>query len=266
VNFLALGYGYTQGDVSFDTSAPIEDGKLTVHSAILGYVRSLDVWGRAGKLDVLLPYAWLSGSAVVAGAPVAREVSGPGDPRARFSLLLYGGPALTLEQFADYEPDLLVGFSFAVTAPLGQYDSDKLVNIGTNRWSFRPEFGISKTFGPLTLELAPSVTFYTDNDDFFGGRKLQRDPLYALQTHVIYHTRFGLWGAIDATYYGGGRATINGVPGESPQDVRVGGTLSIPIDRHNTVKLTASTGAYTRLGGNFTTAGIAWVFAWGGGL
>src|SRR5262249_10778219 len=152
VNFLALGYGYTQGDVSFDTSAPIEDGKLTVHGAILGYVRSLDVWGRAGKLDVLLPYAWLSGSAKVAGTPVARDVSGLGDPRARFSLLLYGGPALTLEQFADYEPDLLVGVSLAVTAPLGQYDSDKLVNIGTNRWSFKPEIGISKTFGPLTLE------------------------------------------------------------------------------------------------------------------
>jgi hypothetical protein len=266
MNFLLLGYTYTTGDVAFDTSAPIEDGQITVHSALLAYARSLDLWGRAGKIDVVLPYAWLSGTAKVAGQPESREVSGLADPQVRFSVLLYGAPALTLEEFESYNQDLIFGASFAVTPPLGQYDSDKLVNIGTNRWSFRPEIGVSKTWGPVTLELAPSVTFYTDNDDFFGHRKLERDPLYAVQGHVIYHTRHGLWAAVDATYYAGGRTTINGVRGESLEDVRVGGTLAIPIDRHNSIKLTASTGAYARVGGNFTTAGIVWQFRWGGGL
>ena len=266
MNFLLLGYAYTVGDVAFDASVPIEDGHVTVNSAVLAYARSLDVWGRAGKLDVVLPYAWLSGTAKVAGRPESREVSGLGDPSVRFSFLPYGAPALTLEEFETYNQDLIFGASFAVTAPLGQYDSDKLVNIGTNRWSFKPEIGISKTWGPVTLELAPSVTFYTANDDFLGSRKLERDPLYGVQGHVIYHTRHGLWAAIDATYYAGGRTTIDGVHGESLADVRVGGTLAIPIDRHNSIKLTASTGAYARTGGNFTTAGIAWQFRWGGGL
>ena len=184
----------------------------------------------------------------------------------RLSYLFYGAPALTLEEFADYKPDLILGAGVAVTVPLGQYDSDKLVNVGTNRWSFKPEIGISKTFGPVTLELAPSATFYTDNENFFGGRRLQRDPLYAVQGHLIYHTRFGLWTALDATYYGGGRTTINGVEGEPLQGLRVGGTLAIPINRYNSIKLAASTGAYTRVGGNFTTAVIAWQFRWGGGL
>jgi len=265
MNFLVLGYAYTKGDVALDTSAPIEDGQIAVHNAFLAYVRSLDVWGHAGKLQLALPYAWLSGSAKVAGSPVSREVSGLGDPQAKFSLLFYGGPALTFQEFESYTPDLIVGASFAVTAPLGQYDSDKLVNIGTNRWSFKPEIGIAKTWGPVTLELAPSATFYTDNDDFLG-RRLQRDPLYAVQGHVVYHTRFGLWAAVDATYYGGGRKTVGGVEGEPLQDVRVGGTLAIPIDRHNSLKLSASTGAYARVGGNFTTAAIAWQFRWGGGM
>jgi hypothetical protein len=266
MNFLLLGYAYTVGDVAFDASVPIEDGHVTVNSAVLAYARSLDVWGRAGKLDVVLPYAWLSGTAKVAGRPESREVSGLGDPSVRFSFLPYGAPALTLEEFETYNQDLIFGASFAVTAPLGQYDSDKLVNIGTNRWSFKPEIGISKTWGPVTLELDPSVTFYTANDDFLGSKKLERDPLYGVQGHVIYHTRHGLWAAIDATYYAGGRTTINGVHGESLADARVGGTLAIPIDRHNSIKLTASTGAYARTGGNFTTAGIAWQFRWGGGL
>jgi hypothetical protein len=214
---------------------------------------------------VVLPYGWLSGSTKVAGQPIEREVSGLGDPRLRFSLLLYGGPALSLEEFEDYTPDFIVGASFAVTAPLGQYDSDKVVNIGTNRWSFKPEIGLSKTWGPVTVELAPSVTFFTDNDDFVG-RTVQRDPLYGVQGHVIYHTRVGFWAAIDATYYGGGRTTINGVEGESMSDVRVGGTVAIPINRYNSLKLSASTGAYARTGGNFTMAAIAWQFRWGGGL
>jgi Putative MetA-pathway of phenol degradation len=266
MNFLILGYGFTTGDVSLDTSLPVEDAKFTVHSAFLAYARALDVWGRAGKLDLVLPYAWLSGSTKIAGRPVSTEVSGLGDPQVRFSYLFYGAPALTLDAFDDYTPDLIIGGSLAVTAPLGQYDSDRLVNIGTNRWSFKPEIGISKTFGPVTLELEPSATFYTDNENFFGGRKVQRDPLYAVQGHVIYHTPHGLWAALDATYFGGGRTTIDGVPGESLQTVRVGGTLAIPIDRHNSIKLSASTGAYARVGGNFTTAAIAWQFRWGGGL
>ncbi|MGH7302155.1 MAG: transporter [Candidatus Rokuibacteriota bacterium] len=265
LNFLILGYAYTTGEVALDTSAPIEDGEVAVHSAFLAYARSLGVWGRAAKLDLVLPYAWLSGSAKFAGEPVTREVSGLGDPRARFSWLFYGAQALTLDEFEDYTSDLILGASIAVTAPLGRYDSDKLVNIGTNRWSFKPELGVSKTFGPVTLELAPSVTFFTDNDDFLGKR-LQRDPLYAVQGHVIYHTRRGLWVAFDATYYGGGRVTIDGVEGESLQHVRVGGTLALPINRYNSVKLNASTGAYARVGGNFTTATIAWQFRWGGGL
>jgi Putative MetA-pathway of phenol degradation len=266
MNFLILGYGFTTGDVSLDTSLPVEDAKFTVHSAFLAYARALDVGGRSGKLDLVLPYAWLSGSTKIGGRPVSTEVSGLGDPQVRFSYLFYGAPALTLDAFDDYTPDLIIGGSLAVTAPLGQYDSDRLVNIGTNRWSFKPELGISKTFGPVTLELEPSATFYTDNESFFGGRRVQRDPLYAVQGHVIYHTRHGLWAALDATYYGGGRSTIGGVPGESLQTARVGGTLAIPIDRHNSIKLSASTGAYARVGGNFTTAAIAWQFRWGGGL
>ena len=266
MNFLILGYGYSRGDVTFDSSAPITDAELTLHSSILGYARALDVWGRAGKLDVVLPYAWASGTAKVAGQPRDREVSGFADPRVRFSVLLYGAPALSMAEFTDYQADLIVGASLAVTAPLGQYDSDKLVNIGTNRWSFKPEVGISKTLGPWTLELETSVTFYTDNDDFLGGKTLEKEPLYAVQGHVIYHTRVGVWLALDTTYYAGGRTTIDGERGDRQENVRVGATLAIPVNRYHSIKLYASGGAVARTGGNFTTVGIAWQVRWGGGL
>jgi len=266
LNFLILGYGYTQGDVAFDSSSPIKDAQLTVHGAALGYARALDVFGMAGKFDALLPFASLNGTAKVFGEERERQVSGLGDPRVRFSLLWYGAPALTLEEFADYKADFIIGSSLAVTLPLGQYDTHKLVNIGTHRWSFKPEIGISKTLGPLTLELATSATFYTVNDDFFVHRTLKTDPLFAVQAHVIYHTRVGLWMAVDTTYYAGGKTTVDGEEGERNENVRVGLTIAVPIDRHNSVKLYGSTGAVARVGGSFNAAGIAWQYRWGGGL
>ena len=266
LNFLILGYGHTQGDVAFDTSLPIKDAELTVNGVVLAYARSLDVWGRAGKFDAVLPFASLNGIAKVFGQPAERQVSGLGDPRLRFSVLWYGAPALTLEEFASYQADLIIGTSLAVTLPLGQYDTHKLVNIGTHRWSFKPEVGVSKTLGPWTLELEASATFYTDNDDFFIHRTLHVDPLYAVQGHAIYHTRFGVWLAADVTYYAGGKATVDGEEGERQENVRVGGTIAIPVNRYNSVKIFGSTGAVARVGGSFNTIGIAWQYRWGGGL
>ena len=129
--------------------------------------------------------------------------------RSPFAVLgdLYGAPALSLEQFAQYKQDLIIGTSPQVSAPGGQYDPDKLVNIGTNRWYFKPDLGFSKALGPLTLELLPSVTFFTDNNDFFGGNNLAQDPLYAVQGHLIYHFDFGPWVSLNSTYYTGGRTT-----------------------------------------------------------
>ena len=60
--------------------------------------------------------------------------------------------------------------------PLGQYDSTRLVILGTNRWTFRSEIDVSKAIESLTLELAQNVNFFTTNRNFFGGNQLDRDP------------------------------------------------------------------------------------------
>lgn len=153
LNFLIMGYGYTEGGVATDASLPLKDAELEIHSAVVAYVRSLDVLGMSGKFDVILPYAWVSGHATFIGQPREREVSGWADPRFRFSANLYGAPALPLGEFAGYQQDFIVGASLQVSVPIGQYEADKLVNIGTNRWSFKGELGASKTVGPLTVDL-----------------------------------------------------------------------------------------------------------------
>lgn len=267
MNFVIAGYGHSDGSVSADPSVHLDDGDIEIHTTLVAYARALDVLGRSGKIDIILPYTWLSGSAKLDGEPRKRDVEGFGDPRFRFSLNLHGAPALSFEEFRDYRQDLIVGLSLQVTAPLGQYDRDKLVNIGTNRWSFKPDFGVSKAWGRLTAEISTSVTFYTDNNEFLGDRELEKDPLYSIQTHAIYAIWRGIWAALDFTYYGGGASEVDGENvGERQENTRLGATLALPLGRHNSIKIYGSTGTSARLGADFDTVGVAWQTRWGGGL
>jgi hypothetical protein len=266
VNFLLLGYGYTEGDVAFDASSPIKDAKVHVHAGLLAYARSLDVWGLSGKVLAVLPFAEVSGSAKVAGQERERQVFGLADPLLRISVNVYGAPALSLEEFPTYRQNIIVGASLQVTAPLGQYDSTKLLNVGTNRWSFKPEIGVSKAWGPLTLELIPAIAFFTKNDDFFGGTTLEQDPIYSVQGHLIYQFFPAFWASLNATYYAGGRTTVDGEKGQKPEDVRLGLTAALSLSRHQSIKLYGSTGIYSRTDNNFWAVGIAWQYRWGGGL
>src|SRR5262249_44646881 len=185
----------------------------------------------------------------------------------RFCVTCRGAPALSLEEFGNYKHDLIVGASLQAGLPLGQYDSEKLVNLGTDRWFVKPELGISKAWGPLTLEAAAGVTFFTANDDFFGGKRRTQAPVYALQGHVSYNFRPGLWVGLDGTYYTGGRTTTDGVQDSNFQgNSRLGVTFALPVNRHTSIKLYYSTGVSTRTGGNFDTVGIAGQYRWGGGF
>jgi hypothetical protein len=267
VNFLIAGYAYTRGGVAFGPSLPITNPNLHTSSAVIAYARVLDLWGMSAKFDATVPYTWLSGSADYRGETVPRTVNGFANSAFRLSVNLYGAPALTLKEFADWHQDLIIGASLRVVAPWGQYDDSKLVNIGTNRWSFKPEVGISKALGLWTLEAQAAATFYTDNDDFFGGNKLSQAPIYSLQGHVIYGFRSGIWASSDATYFTGGRTTVNGVRNSDlQQNWRAGGTLAFPVDRENSIKFYVSKGVSARTGDNYDLIGVAWQYRWGGGL
>jgi hypothetical protein len=267
VNFLIAGYVYTEGAVPFDASLPVKNAQLKTSSAVLAYARVLDLGGLSGKFDAIVPYTFLSGTADALGQPVERNVDGFADPKFRLSVNLYGAPALTLKEFKDFEQDLIVGASLQVSVPSGQYDDSRVVNIGTNRWYFKPEVGISKALGPWTLEFQAAATLFTDNKDFYGGNTRSQDPIYSMQGHVIYGFRSGIWGSVDATYFTGGRTTLNDVQGNDlQQNWRVGGTLAFPVDIHNSVKLYVSSGVSARTNNNYDLIGIAWQYRWGAGL
>jgi hypothetical protein len=267
VNFLIAGGVLTRGGLSFDSSVPITNAKLETASLVVAYARTLDLWGKSGKFDAIVPYTHLTGTADYREQPVQRDVVGFGRPAFRLSVNFHGAPALGLPEFGAWQQDLIIGASLQVSPPWGQYDADRIVNISSNRWSFKPEVGISKAVGRWTLEMQAAATFYTDNEAFYGGTTRSQQPIYSLQAHVIHAFASGKWLSVDATYLSGGRSRIDDRLNEDlQQNWRIGAILSVPVDRRNSIKLAVSSGVSARTGNNYDALGVAWQHRWGGGL
>ena len=262
-NFLLAGYLRSTGDVVFDPSLPFDNVDAKLNAGTLGYGHTFGVFGRSASLLVAAPYVWgdISGDVNEEARSISR--SGFGDPRLKLSVNLAGGPALTPAEFAVRKPATTLGASLSVVPPLGEYYSSKLVNIGANRWAVKPELGVSIPAGHWFIEGYAGVWLYTDNDDFFGGSRREQDPITTLQLHVSYTFRPRLWVAFDSTWYAGGRSTLDGVEkNDRLENTRIGATASLPVGGRHSIKLTWSDGASTRIGGDFTTYGVAWQYTW----
>jgi len=267
LNFLLAGYQYSSGALLFDSSLPITDAEADVDLALAGYVRTLNVADKLAKIGFLLPYADLSAEGLVNDEPRSRETRGAGDPSFYFSYNFYGAPAVSLKEFRSLKPSTISGFTFRLTAPLGEYDSDKVLNIGTNRWSLESGIGVSQPIDNWTVEASAAVTLFTDNDDFDNGKTRQQDPIYSTQLHLTYSFPKNIWAAFSATYYTGGRTTIDGVNNDDTLgNWRSGLTLALPVNRYHSVKLYGSKGISQRTGTNFDALGLIWQYRWGAGL
>ena len=262
-NFLVTGFAYTRGGLAFDSSLPVTNPDLNTASVVAAYARVIELGGQSAKLEAVVPYTSLSGTAEYRGEQVSRDINGLANPSFRLSVNLYGAPALSAQEFGAWKQDLIVGASLRIAPPWGQYDPTRLVNIGTNRWSFKPELGASQTVGRWTVEGAVAVTFYTTNDNLWNGNTLSQDSLYAARGHLIYGFPSGVWLSVDATWYAGGRTTVNGVlNNDLQQNWRLGSTLAFPIDRSFSVKLYASSGVSDRTGNSFDLLGLALQYRW----
>jgi hypothetical protein len=161
------------------------------------------------------------------------------------------------------EPKTTLGMSVTVNIPTGEYFSDKLVNIGTNRWAAKTELGVTHPVGKWLLEAYAGAWWFEDNDEFFGGQRREQDPLASVQVHVSYTFKPRLWLALNTTYYEGGQSTVNGVDKDDRQsNSRAGLTFSVPVGKDYSIKFNWSRGATTRIGSNFTNYGISLQYAW----
>jgi hypothetical protein len=205
--------------------------------ALAGYARTFTLFDRAAMGAVLLPMGRISGDVITPGGePVSQSVSGFGDPTVEFNLNLIGPKAQkTIPDVLRYEP----GFSLDVLAdlaiPIGEYDSDQPLNVGQNRWYGRIGFPIVWQLGAwvpgrrTTLEFLPAVWMFGDNTDYVG-KTLETDPLFQIDAHLTRDFTEHLWGSLDAAWYNGGEATVDGVKGEKLDNYGFGLTLGYQIN------------------------------------
>jgi len=244
LNFAGIGIGHTEGDILFDPVLLVEEATFDMEAVGLVYVRSFGVLGKSARVDLSLPYRAGRWQGTVDGEFVHFRRRGLADPRIRFSVLLYGGPAETPEEFAkSKKSNTVVGAAVAVKMPLGEYSSERLINLGSNRWVVRPQLGVTHTRGKWTGELTGSVYLYGDNNEFWMDTKLESDPLWALQAHLIYSFKPGLWASLSTAYGTGGQAKVDSVAKNNLSGNWLSAlSLGIPIDRRQGVKITLLTG------------------------
>lgn len=260
------GFGSSQGGFILDPSLGIENVEADVWFTTTGFAYIFDWGGRQARMLAVFPIAWGDISGEVGREVQRHDLEGLTDPRFKLSVGLRGAPALTAEELARAPRRTIVGASLTVVPPWGQYDSGQLVNLGNNRWAFKPEIGVSRPAGGFTLEAYAGVWLFTTNQAYFPGHAERRqDPVISLQGHVGHALPRRAWLAFDGTWFSGGQTETDGAVNPDRQsNLRLGGTLSLPITRRQSLKLVYSTGTTTRRGSDYNTFSVTWQKVWFG--
>ena len=272
-NAITLTYSYYTGGLQFDGAVPITGATAQISVPVITYYYSLNFFGRSANILAAFPYAVGNLQGKVIGAESHLYRSGLLDSAYRFSVNLKGGPALPLNEFVKWRQKMLIGVSLKVVAPTGQYDPTKLINLGTNRWAFKPEIGYSQRWGHWVVDAYGAVWFYTTNPEFFshnqyfpGTQTQSENPAAVFEGHLSYDFKPRLWVSLDGNFWYGGKTSLNGVP--NPKTVernsRIGATAAIPISKHPSVKISYNNGAYINYGGNYQNLSLAWQYSWVG--
>jgi len=263
LNFLVVGSTWLRGSVVLDPDLPISNVQADVQSLAVGIEHTFNLFGDLGRVVAALPYSQADVTGMVFEQQGEAKRSGLANALFKLSVNLRGNPAMSLEEFLAAPHRTIVGASVSAIAPVGQYYETKLINIGTNRWAFKPEMCISFPKGSWYVDGYVGAWFFTANRDFYPGNSTRtQDPVLTIQGHVTYEFRPHLWVAVDGTSYRGGSTRVDRAD-ESPSlnNSRAGVTLSMPVARYS-VKVAYSSGVTARVGGNFRLISVAWQMSW----
>ena len=262
---LVTGFSYSYGGILTDPTLPIKNLDATAQTVSVGVAHTFSLFKLTSQVLAAVPYTWAEVSGLVLNQPGYTARSGLGDTRLRFSVLVLGGPAATLSQLAKAPRKTILGLGLNVVVPTGQFFPDKLINIGTHRFSYRPEIALSQPLGNRWLvDVYAGAWFFSANQSFYPGDAVRtQDPMGAFQAHISYNISPMMWIALDGTYYVGGQSSINDIVNDDRQsNSRIGMTAVMPVGKQNTIRFACSTGAVVRVGQDFTTFSIGWQRVW----
>jgi hypothetical protein len=258
--FVVVSATRSAGGVFTDAAAPLTDVEAELGILGLAIGHSFPLLGKSALLLGAAPVVWGEARGQIGEDQRRASRRGLADPRVRLSMILTGSRPMTRAEFAKAPRLVILGASLTVAPPIGQYEPTKLVNLGSNRWSYKPEIGLSMPAGRWTFDGYAGVWFFTDNDTYYPGfSSRHQDPVLSIQGHVSYTIGRRSWLAVNATWYGGGKLTVDGAKSVEPyRNARLGATWAVPIGTRQSLKIAYSAGAATRVGADFKTITAAW--------
>lgn len=266
VGFAGIAYSYSAGGLLFDPSLPLTDTSVNAHAPSISVGGSFSSFGRSSQVLAIMPYVQADLKGRIIEQVESRYLSGLADFTMRYAINLHGAPAMTRRQFSEFRPRTLIGVSLTATAPGSQYDPNRLINIGTSRWAFKPEAGISRTIRHWTVEGAFGVWMYTPNNNFYGSQKRTQSPLWSSQAHLVRTIQRRHWVAFDFTYFAGGSTYLNGrLNATYIANTRMGATYGLLLSPRQALRFSYFSGVTTRIGSDVNTVGVAYQFVWSKG-
>lgn len=273
-NAINLTYSFFTGGLDLNGTIPVTGATGTYSVPIVSYYHSFSFFGRSANIAATLPYGvgTFQGSSLGTNQQIYR--SGLLDTGFRFSVNLKGGPAMPLSEFVKWKQKTVLGASLRVVPPTGQYSSTKLINWGINRWAFKPEFGYSRRFGKWILDSYVGVWLFTTNQNFFSPPTSQpqtQSPIGSFEGHLSYDAKAfrgktPLWFSLDGNFWYGGTTSLGGTSNAATRQTssRIGVTAAVPLNRHQAIKVSLSSGDYVRFGGNYQNVSVSWQYSWFG--
>jgi hypothetical protein len=267
INQLELGYAYAHSNASIDTSIVVAGANFNLNQGIIDYTRYFGFLHRLAWAEAAVPIAGLSGS--IADANISGSITGTGDSSYAAAILLKGGPALSVSQFADYKPTTTLGLSFTFTAPTGLYNSSKLLNLGSDRWSFKPGFALSQPFGPAQkweFDAYANAYFYTDNTSYRGVEVLHQQALPGIEGHISYSFNDSVWASLDTRYSFRGNTYVNSVnQNSSQQNFILGSEVNVSLNARNSLVFQLGKALVHQNGPSITAFAVKYDYTWGKG-
>ena len=267
VNQLELDYAYARSNASIDTSLIIAGAQLNLNQGTIEYTRYFSFFHRVAWFEAAVPLAGLNGS--VNGTRIQASRTGAGDSSYEVATLLKGGPALSVAQFADYKPTTTVGVSLTITAPTGLYNGNKVLNLGSDRWSFKPEIGISHPFGSKqkwVIDGYASAYFFTDNTSYHGVEILRQQPLPGFEGHISYSLTDNLWVSLDTRYSFRGDTLINDTDQNNPQqNFILGSEVNVSVNSRTQLVFKFAKAVVHQNGPAYTGFSVEYIYSWGKG-
>ncbi len=244
-NIVALYGIFTNGNQSLDPGTIIQGSDIDVNLGVLQYIHTISVGGKQAALFGVLPFGEVKGSIDLPGSTFSGRSSGIGDFQLGSIFGLIGTPALPIKEYSTLQPGFTLGVLGKLFIPTGEYDDNKLFNLGANRWAV--QIGVPMTYylgtsfidpSLLTFELLPSVFLYGDNDDLSNANTREQDPLFNLEEHITWNLNKMIWFSADALYTYGGETTTDGVKGRDTQSAFfLGGTVNFTLSRSVSLQL-----------------------------